>query len=90
MHHPTKPWRRMSRSCCLDLFERVQRRLTKIIRQVAHSTDEKTLKELGLFGLEKDPGSLYCNVSIFKRGYKMRTNVLVGSVVTGQDVIVLN
>jgi len=37
----------------MDLLKRVQRRATKIIREMGHLCYEDRLRELGLFSLEK-------------------------------------
>ncbi|KAK4806234.1 hypothetical protein QYF61_013378 [Mycteria americana] len=52
----------------MDLLERVQRRVMKMVRGLEHLCYEERLRELGLFSLEKALGRPYCILSILEGG----------------------
>jgi len=52
----------------MDLLEQVQRRATKIIRELEHLSCEESLRELGLLSLEKAPGKPYSSLPVLKGG----------------------
>lgn len=60
----------------VKLLERIQRKLTVIIRGLEQLSYEDRLRELGLFCLEKFQGDLNYNLSIFKGSYKKEGNQL--------------
>lgn len=76
----------------MDLLQRFQRRVTKIIWGVEHLSCEDRLRELVLLRLEKRriQGDLIVAFQYLKGSYKNGTDSLAGSVVVGQGEMVSN
>ncbi|GAB0188241.1 mitochondrial enolase superfamily member 1 [Grus japonensis] len=77
----------------MELLEQVQRRATKLIREMEHLSYEERLRELGLFSLEKRRlrGDLIVAYQYLKGPTgKLVRDCLSGSVVTGQGVMALS
>lgn len=76
----------------MDLLEQVQKVATKIIRQIEHLSYKESLKESGLFSLEKRrlQGDFIMVFQYLTGGFKMGTNFLTRPIAIGQGVMLLN
>ena len=77
----------------MELLEQVQRRATKMIKGLKHTSYEERLRELDLFSLWKRrlQGDLIVAFQYSKGAYKkVRFNCLQGWIVIGQGGVVLN
>ena len=75
----------------MDLLERAQRRVAKMIQGMKHCSYKDRLRELGLFSLGKRSlwGDLRAASQCLKRGYKKEGDSLAGSLI-GQGKMVSN
>ena len=74
----------------VELLEWVQRRDMKVIRGLKYLSFEDTLREIGLFNLEKAPGRPHCSLPVFEVSFRGEVGGATGKgsdLLHGQEVI---